>query len=171
MNVKLRIPVATSTTAATYKSTPHDEIAAILQRAHDYAECHHLEFNGSLSPQDAWYLVDHDQAILVDIRTAEERKFVGYVKKSLHIAWATGTAFNRNPRFLKELERQVGKDQTIILLCRSGQRSTLAAEAAAEVGFKHIYHVLEGFEGELNTSSQRNRLQGWKLHDLPWEQD
>ncbi len=171
MNVKLSFPVVTTTTAAIRESSSHDEVAEILQRAHDYAHSHQLEFNGSLSPQDAWYLVQHCQAVLVDVRTSEERKFVGYVKDSVHIAWATGTSFNRNPRFLKELEHRVGKDQTIILLCRSGQRSTLAAQAAAAVGFKRIYHVLEGFEGELNTSLQRNHVQGWKVHGLPWQQD
>ncbi len=41
------------------------------------------------------------KAVLVDVRTNEERKFVGYVPESIHVAWATGTSFNRNPRFLK----------------------------------------------------------------------
>jgi hypothetical protein len=29
------------------------------------------------------------QAVLVDVRTNEERKFVGYVPESVHVAWAT----------------------------------------------------------------------------------
>ncbi len=105
------------------------------------------------------------------MRTNEERKFVGYVPESIHVAWATGTLFNRNPRFLKELESKVAKDKTILLLCRSGNRSAQAAEAAFNAGFEHIYNVLEGFEGDLNDQQQRNQKNGWRIHQLPWQQD
>jgi rhodanese-related sulfurtransferase len=83
---------------------------------------------------------------LVDVRTNEERKFVGYVPESIHIAWATGTSFNRNPRFLKELESKVGKDKTILLLCRSGNRSAQAAEAAFNAGFDTFITFLKALK-------------------------
>ncbi|WP_130804759.1 rhodanese-like domain-containing protein [Acinetobacter ihumii] len=146
-------------------------VEEILNKAQQYAQEHELDFTGSVTPADAWYLVEHDQAILVDVRTNEERKFVGYVPESVHVAWATGTSFNRNPRFIKELENKVGKDATILLLCRSGKRSALAAEAAFNAGFEHIYNVLEGFEGDLNEQQQRNSSNGWRIHQLPWLQD
>lgn len=143
----------------------------ILSEAQQYATEHELDFTGSLKPTDAWFLVEQGHAILVDVRTNEERKFVGYVPESIHIAWATGTAFNRNPRFLKELDSKVGKDKIILLLCRSGKRSALAAAAAFSAGFAQVYNVLEGFEGDLNTHKQRNSTNGWRLHQLPWLQD
>lgn len=71
----------------------------ILAKAQQYAQEHELNFSGSLSPVDAWQLVQQGEAVLVDVRTNEERKFVGYVPESIHVAWATGTSFNRNPRF------------------------------------------------------------------------
>lgn len=108
---------------------------------------------------------------MVDVRTNEERKFVGYVPETTHIAWATGTSFNRNPRFLKELENKVGKDKTILLLCRSGNRSALAAAAAYQAGFEQVYNILEGFEGDLNEQQQRNQSNGWRIRQLPWVQD
>lgn len=145
--------------------------AHIFQQAQQYAKQHELNFTGSVSPVDAWHLIQQRQAVLVDVRTNEERKFVGYVPESVHVAWATGTAFNRNPRFLKELENKVGKDKTILLLCRSGKRSALAAEAAFHAGFQHIYNILEGFEGDLNEQQQRNSHNGWRTHQLPWQQD
>ena len=74
-------------------------------------------------------------------------------------------------RDLKELESKVGKDKTILLLCRSGNRSAQAAEAAFNAGFEHIYNVLEGFEGDLNDQQQRNQKNGWRIHQLPWQQD
>ena len=47
------------------------------------------------------------------------------------VALSTGTAMTRNPRFVRELEVKVGKNATILLLCRSGKRSALAAQEAA----------------------------------------
>lgn len=143
----------------------------ILEKAQHYSQEHNLQFTGSLTPQDAWKLFNSQEAVLVDIRTNEERKFVGYIPESVHIAWATGTAFNRNPRFLKELENKIGKDKIILLLCRSGHRSTQAATAAYQAGFEQVYNVLEGFEGDLNEQQQRNQNNGWRIHQLPWQQD
>jgi rhodanese-related sulfurtransferase len=109
--------------------------------------------------------------VLVDVRTAEERKFVGHVPQSVHVAWACGTSLTRNPRFVRELEVKVGKDRLILLLCRSGKRSAQAAEAAAKAGFTRVFNVLEGFEGELDEHEQRGKTDGWRWHDLPWVQD
>nr|WP_174506308.1 rhodanese-like domain-containing protein [Acinetobacter sp. Marseille-Q1620] len=143
----------------------------ILKKAQQYAAEHNLNSTGSLPPSEAWQLLQNHEVVLVDVRTNEERKFVGYIPESIHIAWATGTAFNRNPRFLKELENKVGKDKTILLLCRSGKRSAIAAEAAFNAGFENVYNILEGFEGDLDEQQQRGHLGGWKIHQLPWIQD
>lgn len=124
-----------------------------------------------VSPVEAWALVQAGRAVLVDVRTAEERKFVGLVPGSVHVAWATGTSLTRNPRFVRELEAKVGKQQRVLLLCRSGKRSALAAEAAAKAGFSQVSNVLEGFEGELDATQQRGHGDGWRFHGLPWVQD
>lgn len=121
-------------------------------------------------PQTAWNLFSTEQAVLVDVRTAEERAFVGYVPESIHVPWATGTSMTRNPRFVRELESKVGKEKMILLLCRSGKRSAQAAEAAAKAGFTNAFYVLEGFEGELNDQRQRGTADGWRYRGLPWAQ-
>jgi rhodanese-related sulfurtransferase len=87
------------------------------------------------------------------------------------VAWATGTSLTKNPRFVKELEAKVKKDQTVLFLCRSGKRSVLAAEAAAKAGFGNAFNILEGFEGDLNEQQQRGELGGWRHAGLPWLQD
>ena len=130
-----------------------------------------LPYAGGVPPQLAWELASTGQAVLVDVRTTEERKFVGHVPGSLHVAWASGTALTRNPRFVRELEAKASKDSTVLLLCRSGKRSDLAAEAAAKAGFTRVFNVLEGFEGEIDEHRHRGRLGGWRAHDLPWVQD
>ena len=90
---------------------------------------------------------------------------------SLHVAWATGTSLTRNPRFARELEAKVGKTATLLLLCRSGKRSALAAEVAAKAGFTNVFNVLEGFEGEIDAQQHRGAQDGWRHLGLPWVQD
>lgn len=80
---------------------------------------------GGVAPKEAWELVQSGQAVLVDVRSGEARKFVGHVPGSQHVAWATGTALTRNPRFARELEAKLakdgGKEAVVLLLCRSGK--------------------------------------------------
>ena len=38
-------------------------------------------------------------------------------------------------------------------------------------GWRDAYNILEGFEGDIDARRQRGKLNGWRLHDLPWEQD
>ncbi|MDR0225512.1 MAG: rhodanese-like domain-containing protein [Burkholderiaceae bacterium] len=146
-----------------------------LEQAQEHAHEQGLGHAGGVRPPVAWALVQAGQAVLVDVRTAEERKFVGQVPGSLHVAWATGTALTRNPRFVRELEARLaahgGKQAVALLLCRSGKRSVLAAQAAAQAGFAHVFNVLEGFEGEIDARQQRGSSDGWRLHGLPWVQD
>jgi rhodanese-related sulfurtransferase len=130
-----------------------------------------LPYAGAVPPQLAWALFSAGDVVLVDVRTTEERKFVGHIPGSQHVAWATGTAMTRNPRFARELEVKVGKQTTILLLCRSGKRSALAAQAAASAGFSRVFNILEGFEGEIDASKHRGGKDGWRFHQLPWVQD
>lgn len=144
------------------------ELAAIKAGA----ESSGLPVTGGVNPVVAWDIVSRHRVLLVDVRSNEERKFVGHVPGSLHVPWATGTALTRNPRFVRELESKIGgKDTVALLLCRSGKRSALAAEAAINAGFTSIFNVLEGFEGEIDVEQQRGKADGWKFHGLPWIQD
>jgi rhodanese-related sulfurtransferase len=144
---------------------------SVLERAREAARAAGLPYAGGVAPTDAWALVQSGGAVLVDVRTAEERKFVGHVPGSVHVAWATGTSLTRNPRFARELESKAAKDQAVLLLCRSGKRSALAAEVAAKAGFTRVFNVLEGFEGELDQAQHRGSADGWRFHGLPWVQD
>ena len=144
---------------------------AVLDRVRQEARSAGLPFAGSVPPLEAWALVQSGGAVLVDVRSAEERTFVGQVPGSRHVAWATGTSLTRNPRFVRELEAKVRKDEPVLLLCRSGKRSALAAEAATKAGFASVFNVLEGFEGELDGRQRRGTSDGWRFRGLPWIQD
>ena len=147
------------------------DIDKIFNDAKQRVEEHYLEFTGTVLPQEAWALFQAGEIVIVDVRTNEERKFVGYVEDTVHIPWATGTALNRNPRFAKELETKVGKDKIILLLCRSGKRSAAAANIAYNAGFENIYNIDQGFEGDLDENNHRGIFNGWRFHGLPWRQE
>lgn len=149
------------------------EVPAVstLEWARAQARATGLPYAGSVPPHDAWALVQSGAAVLVDVRTAEERVFVGRVPGAHHVPWATGTGLTRNPRFVRELQSKVNKDDVVLLLCRSGRRSAEAATAAAKSGFTSVFNVREGFEGELDAAQHRGKVNGWRLRGLPWVQD
>jgi len=145
--------------------------ADVLREARDLASANGLAYAGDISPKDAFDLVNAGAARLIDVRTPEERKFVGYIADSVSVPWATGTAFTRNPRFLRELESKAKKQEVLLFICRSGARSIAAAEAATRAQFQHAFNVLEGFEGELDAQRRRGTQNGWRWRGLPWIQD
>lgn len=150
---------------------PATELHPILAERRQQAFDQGLDYAGGVDPSEAWALHQSGAALLVDVRSNEERVFVGYIPDSLHVAWATGTSLNRNPRFTKELEtRAGGRDIPILLLCRSGKRSVEAARAATQAGFSAAFNVLEGFEGEIDANGRRGNLDGWRHAGLPWVQ-
>lgn len=152
-------------------NTLFEEQNPILVQARASALENKTPYAGGVHPTDAWRLFASGEATLIDVRSAEERKFVGHIAGSVHVPWATGINLVKNPRFVSELSAKVKKDTIILLLCRSGKRSALAAEALTKAGFKHVFNVLEGFEGDIDSQTQRGRHNGWRFHQLPWLQD
>lgn len=147
-----------------------------LQAIKEEAQLKNLSFAGVISPQLAYELFEAQKALIIDVRTPEELAFVGYVSGVLNVPWATGTAFTKNPRFIRELEAKVAqaewkKEDPILLLCRSGQRSALAASLATTKGFSQVFNIEGGFEGELNAQEQRGEHNGWRKNKLPWKQN
>lgn len=142
-----------------------------LQTIREIASSQGVPYAGQVLPTLAWALFEQGSAVLVDVRSGEERKFVGHVPGSLHVPWATGTTLTRNPRFARELEAKVKKSEVVLLLCRSGKRSALAAEVATKAGFANVFNVLEGFEGEIDSQQHRGVSDGWRFRGLPWVQD
>jgi rhodanese-related sulfurtransferase len=137
----------------------------ILANARKNTQLVGLLYAGDISPQDAWHLVEQGEAKLIDVRTIEERESVGYVPGSIHVAWAIGNPMVSNPRFVRELESKAGKLDVILFLCRSGKRSVAAAETVSRLGFKNVFNVTEGFEGESNLKN------GWVNSNLPRVKD
>ncbi|MDJ0807578.1 MAG: rhodanese-like domain-containing protein [Gammaproteobacteria bacterium] len=134
----------------------------------------------SLTPQQAIQMMEDDpRTVLVDIRSSMEFLFVGHPKGSVHIPWIDEPDWTVNPDFVTDIRKLMlgGSVCTIdegcapvILICRSGKRSLEAGKALLESGFLRVFHIDEGFEGDLDENHQRSTLGGWRYHGLPWEQ-
>lgn len=136
-----------------------------------------VSYAGDLTPQQAWDILRSDaDAVLVDVRTRAEWSYVGIPelseigKQVVLIEWVGFPDGQRNPHFVSQLrDAGVTDDQQVLFLCRSGQRSVGAAEAATADGIAQAYNISEGFEGGLGPDGQRGVV-GWKAQGLPWRQ-
>jgi rhodanese-related sulfurtransferase len=136
-----------------------------------------VSYAGDITPEQAWHILAEDaEAVLVDVRTRAEWNYVGVPdltelgKKTVFIEWVTFPEGERNPDFVAQLrEAGVADDQPVVFLCRSGQRSIGAAEAATADGVAKAYNVSDGFEGGLDPAGHRGAV-GWKALGLPWRQ-
>ncbi|WP_156688474.1 rhodanese-like domain-containing protein [Mycobacterium sp. Marseille-P9652] len=137
-----------------------------------------MSYAGDITPLEAWKLLsDNPNAVLVDVRTDAEWRFVGVPdlsglgRDTVFIEWNTADG-RHNDDFAEELRERVPAGDTerpVIFLCRSGQRSIGAAEAATELGITPAYNVLDGFEGHLDARGHRGQS-GWRASGLPWRQ-
>ena len=137
-----------------------------------------MSYAGDIGPQQAWELLtENPDAVLVDVRTEAEWKFVGVpdtsaiAKPTLLVEWVDGTG-TRNSGFLDQLRSALADrpaDAPVLFLCRSGQRSAHAADAATAAGIAPSYNISEGFEGPLDELGHRGGA-GWRAQGLPWRQ-
>ena len=148
---------------------PDPEIQDILRRAAARPLPEGSGYSGAVTPQEAHLLHLRGAALIVDVRTAEEREYVGRVPETPHVPWRLRGASAPNPEFLAQLREATGPQSPVLFLCRSGQRSHLAAIAATQAGYA-AYNILEGFEGDLDADGHRGTLGGWRSHGLPWVQ-
>ena len=132
----------------------------------------------NVPPAQVWEALRSDpKAQLVDVRTEAEWAYVGLPdlapagKQAVLIQWQVYPGMQVNGNFADQLT-QAGftPDQHIYFICRSGQRSLAAAQAAQAAGFPHAYNVAEGFEGPPDGAGHRGTVAGWKARELPWRQ-
>lgn len=116
------------------------------------------------------FLQQNPEAIFIDCRSEIEYFFVGHPIGAIHVAWQDGPDWDINPHFVSHVKKAADVDRPIVLICRSGNRSADAGLALEAAGFKRVYNVLHGFEGELGENHHRNEKTGWRHDGLPWEQ-
>ena len=141
---------------------------------------------GNLTPAEAFKMVekDPDHTFLVDCRTRAEYQYVGHPVNAYHIplrflstqVGKKGYVEKANPDFGKDLLSRFNPEtDTLIILCRSGNRSCTACNEAIKAGFKEdkVFNMMGGFEGGKNKNKQsihygKRWAGGWKLEGLPW---
>lgn len=126
------------------------------------------------------------RVLFLDVRTRAEAMYVGmatpvdalvpYVEhQELMTDWdAQRHIYRLEPLqdFVPEVSRRLrakGLDKTdvVVLMCRSGDRSSRGANRLAEDGYTRVYSVVDGFEGDMSKDGRRS-VNGWKNANLPW---
>lgn len=145
-----------------------------------------------LTPQQAYDMkkANPKGVALFDVRTRAEAMYVGWPGDAdalvpfvehpeLMTEWDDKRHMYKlepNQDFVPELERRLkdmglARDATIILICRSGDRSSKAADRLQAAGFGKVYSVAEGVEGDTakdGAQAGQRVVNGWKNANLPW---
>jgi len=132
----------------------------------------------NVPPGQVWEALRSDpKAQLVDVRTDAEWNFVGLPdlssvgKQVVPIQWQVYPTMALNAAFTEQMsEAGFTPEHHVYFICRSGQRSYAAAQAAQAAGFPHAYNVADGFEGGVDANGHRGVATGWKAEGLPWRQ-
>lgn len=138
-----------------------------------------FSYAGDVSPSEAWEaLSSQKNAVLLDVRTIPEWSFVGVPdlsgisKKTALISWRIYPSMDINASFADQVKASgASKDSHIYIICRTGGRSKEAAIALTRAGFEVCYNIVDGFEGDVDSSKHRGVSNGWKAEGLPWEQN
>jgi len=141
-----------------------------------------------LTAQEAYekWKTDPQQVKIVDVRTPEEYVFVGHPAMAWHIPFkfqvyqwdASGRKLpmRANPAFVSQVTNLFKPSDTLLVICRSGGRSAQAVDLLAKAGFKQVYSVIDGMEGDVVDDPEsvfhgKRMKNGWKNSGLPWTWD
>lgn len=133
-----------------------------------------------ITPPEAWEILQtNDDAVLLDVRTSMEYEYVGHPMNAVNIPWQEAPDWQIRDDFVDTVRRALGartgnsgavESLPVLTICRSGKRSLAAAEALAKSGFRNLYNIEQGFEGDRDGTKHRSTINGWRFHNLPWEQ-
>jgi len=126
---------------------------------------------------------DPDHVHIIDVRTPEEYVFVGHAEMArnlplLFVKHQLNADINEfvlepNPCFIPEVKRLFTPPDTLLVMCRSGDRSAMAVNALARAGFVNVYNITDGMEGDKvddqGSAFHGKRMRnGWKNSGSPW---
>jgi len=124
-----------------------------------------------------------ENVIIIDVRTPEEFVFVGHPTMAWKIPIAVQSyewdaregkfPVTLLPDFVSRVNEVARRNDTIMVMCRSGDRSAIAVNLLAKAGFTNVYNIIDGMEGDVVKDpdslflGQRMR-NGWKNSGCPW---
>ncbi|MCD8536472.1 MAG: hypothetical protein LRY53_06350 [Burkholderiaceae bacterium] len=114
-----------------------------------------------ISATDAYELVTGDKITLIDIRRPEEWRQTGVAQGALRINMLHPKGLQG---FAQEVYDAVGGDLNapIVLICRTGSRTSRLQPILAQAGFTNVKHIPEGTLGN-------RKKPGWIAQGLPVE--
>lgn len=143
-----------------------------------------------LTATDAYQMLENEskEILFIDVRTRAEVEFVGmtpmidknipYMTQDIDGWNEKKNKFDMTPNSnfslaFKEAIKAKGlnKQSKVIVMCRSGSRSSKAANLLDQLGYKNVYTIVDGFEGDkAKTGEHKGQrvVNGWKNSHLPW---
>lgn len=124
-----------------------------------------------------------DKIKILDVRTPEEYIFVGHAPMATNIPvkFLKGSVnpltikpvMILNENFVDEAKKKFKETDTILVMCRSGSRSAASVNLLAKAGFKYVYNIVDGFEGDKLSvpgayQNGKRVINGWKNSGAPW---
>lgn len=124
-----------------------------------------------------------EKIAIIDCRTPQEYTYIGHAPMAYNIpskfmsmeydAKKKTYKTEDNPDFIADVAKHFKKNQTLLLMCRSGSRSAKAANLLAKAGYKNVYNIYDGFEGdkvkiEGSYFNGQRLVNGWKNSGNPW---
>lgn len=126
------------------------------------------------------------RVLFLDLRTRAEAMYVGMAEgvdalvpfvehQEIMTDWdARRGIYKLEPLqdFVPEVHRRLAqkglsRNDGVILICRSGDRSSRAANRLTDEGYTQVWSVVDGFEGDMSQEGRRT-VNGWKNAGLPW---
>jgi lactate permease len=108
----------------------------------------------------AMWKADPDGIKMIEVRTPEEIQEFGMPEMASHIPLCEAEEFVAAVREIAQPE------DTILMTCRSGNRSAAAVNMLAPAGYKKAYSIVDGFLGDKDADGNRT-INGWKKAGLP----
>ena len=124
-----------------------------------------------------------EQVKVLDVRTPEEYVFVGHPEMAWNIPLLLMThqwdeeknryAMRTNREFVAQVKELAEPKDTILVMCRSGDRAAIAVDALAKAGITNVYNIIHGMEGDTvddpeNLYHGKRMKNGWKNSGSPW---
>ena len=124
-----------------------------------------------------------EQVKVLDVRTPHEYVFVGHPEMAWNIPFLFMThqwdkekneyALRLNQGFVAQVKEWAKPEDTLLVMCRSGDRAALAVDALAKAGFTNVYNIIHGMEGDTvddpeNLYHGKRMKNGWKNSGSPW---
>lgn len=163
--------------------------AALAVDAASVPELKRTQLGLYLTSAEAYEVASKEKVLFLDVRTRAEVNFLGiptvadanipYMEMDNMYSWDEKKGVFKlepNSGFMTEVQQRIKQkgldtNSKIIVMCRSGDRSAKAVDLLAKSGYKNVYSVVDGYEGDVAKEGDhkgQRAVNGWRNAKLPW---